>query len=138
MNKIVTKLAVLAVAALSVLGLSACGGSASAEPTNLNGTYVFVDGDFGMVGEVKGDTIQVQLKSNDSLGLYWTGDFKNPAKDGDKILSHANVEALSKSATGSQDSTKEFEIADGKIAFQMSMMGVSKTIELEKNSSSTN
>jgi hypothetical protein len=130
--------AAVAIAIVAMLGLSACGGSASAEPTNLNGTWVYTSDGYAMVAEVKDDTILVNLKLRDDIGLYWAGDFKNPAKDGDVFTSKANVEQLKASLFGSQDSAKEFKIVDGKITFQFTIMGTTRTIELEKNSSSTN
>lgn len=131
--------AVIVISIASVFGLSACGGSASAEATNLDGTYVYTtSGDNAIVAEVKQDTILINFKNDDNLGLYWSGTFKSLAKDGDTINSAGNVEQLQKSATGSQDSAKEFAIGDGTISFKMSMMGQSKVIELKKNSASTN
>jgi hypothetical protein len=128
----------IGVAVLSIFGLSGCGGSATAEPTNLNGTYVFTDGAFAMVGEVVDDTILIHMKGENSQSLYWSGDFKNPAKDGDVITSKGNLEQMKKSLTGSTADVKEFTIVDGKITFELRMMGVTTQIELEKNSSSTN
>jgi len=131
-------LASLIIATFAVIGISACGGSAAAGPTNYDGTYVFTDGEFAMVGEVKQDTILVNLKLGNDTGLYWSGNFKSVVKNGDTITSKANVDQLKTSLYGSQDAAKEFKIVDGKITFSFTMMGVTKTIELEKNSSSTN
>jgi len=132
------KLFALVLVIFAAIALTGCGGSASAEPTNMNGTYVYTDDGFAMVGEVKDGTILINLRLRDDTGLYWSGDFKSVAKDGDVFTSKANVEQLKTSLFGSQDTAKEFKIVDGKITFQFKIMGTSRTIELEKNSSSTN
>lgn len=129
-------LASLAIIAFAIVGLSACG-SEDTTPKNLNGTYVST-GDVNFVGEVQDGTILVNIQGRDSEGLYWSGDFAKIAKSGDKINSHANKEQLATSMTGSMDSTKEFTVDGDKLVFKMTALGVTKTIELEKNSSYTN
>lgn len=127
----------IGVAVLSIFGLGACGGSASAEPVT-NGTYVYASDNFSMVGEVVDDTIQIDLKLGEDTGLYWAGTFQKGLANGAVFTSKANVEQLKTSAFGSLDTAKEFKIVDGKITFPFTILGTTRTIELEKNSSVTN
>lgn len=127
----------IGIAFLSIFGLGACG-TDDATPHDLTGTYVFKDGDLAMVGEVTGGTIQINMQGRGVYSLYWAGDFAKTAKTGDKVNSAANVEQLKGSMTGSMDKTKEFAIDGDSISFKMTMMGVTKDIQMEKNSSSVN
>lgn len=125
--------AAIALSIFAIVGLSACQfEDASAQPNNLNGTWTYTDGDFGMVAEVKDDTILVNMKTGDNMGLYWSGTFKHDAKDGEVVVSKANREQLDASMTGSQDDAKEFTITDGRITFPFSIMGQKRTIELNR------
>lgn len=136
MNKLILKLAAVIVAIFATIGLTAC--TDDTTPRDLNGTYVYTGDGSAMVGEVKDGTILINLQSRDDSSLYWSGDFAKTAMTGDKVVSNANKEQLSRSMTGSVDPTKEFTIDGDTITFQMSAMGMTKTVELKKNSSSTN
>lgn len=132
----------IGVAVLSIFGLSGCAGPASADPTNLNGTWVSVADNSSpvpsFVAEVKDGTILINMTMSNDTGLYWSGTFESSAVDTHKITSVGNVEHMKTSLFGSSAKTKEFTYEGGSIRFTFSIMGVSHVVELEKNSSSTN
>lgn len=132
----------IGVAILSIFGLSGCASSASADPTNLNGTWVSIADDASaapnFVAEVKDDTILINMTMGNDTGLYWSGTFESRAVDTHKITSTGNIEHMSTSLFGSSAKSKEFTYEGGSIRFTFSILGVSHLVELEKNSSSTN
>lgn len=99
---------------------------------NLTGDWAFQDGDFGMKAEVSANSILITLVAGDSSGLYWAGSFVPEADPGNAIVSKAERDLLDKSLFGSQDSKKTFAITEDTIEFPFTMMGVTKTVKLEK------
>lgn len=99
-------------------------------PVSWNGTWT-ADG-FSAV--IKEDVITISIVDKDTSSLYWQGtwDAAAKAKDGVKVVSNADVDALSMSMLGSQDKTKEFTYSDDELTFSMSMMGTTRTIRLTK------
>lgn len=133
MHNIRKSIAVLIVVIASVLAFGACSSGTQVPKTvSTVGAWVHVDGDFSMAGEVKGDTIVINMKLNDSEGLYWAGSFPTAFKEGDVVTSKGNQEQLKSSLFGSSDAAKEFKFVDGKLTFPFTMMGVTKTIELTR------
>ena len=112
----------------------------SAEPAqekpvvdNLTGSWKFDDGNIQFAAEITANAIEMNLVANESEALYWAGTFQSKAFDGKEIVSKADVDALSRSLFGSQDKTKDFVYDDGTIKFKFRMMGVTKTVTLEKS-----
>lgn len=88
----------------------------------------------GFVAKVQDKTIEISLVTPSSESVYWVGTFE-PASDTVKngeVVSVADQEVLQKSLLGSQDSEKSFTAKDGKLVFNISMMGVKRTVELVK------
>jgi hypothetical protein len=124
MKKLIALLAVVFVG----MSLSACQPSENgtdAKPASLVGTWK-ADGFEATVAE---NSIEINIVSDDSKSLYWKGTFESGTN---KITSIADREALDASMMGSQDSDKVFMIEGDKITFEMSMLGTTKTIKLEK------
>lgn len=136
MKKLIALFAVIFVA----ISLSACQSSGSGSDANkpaassvptketsvsLNGTWKAE----GFEATVSADSIEVNIVSTDSKSLYWKGTFPSGT---DKITSVGDREALDVSMLGSQDKDKVFNIDGDKISFEMSMLGTTKTIRLEK------
>lgn len=125
MNKLILILAAI------VFALSACGNSSisipSDSPTSSNGIWA---GD-GMTAEVKDGDIEIHFESDDTKALYWSGTFPKTFEDGE-FESTGDTEAMFASLMGSSDETKTFTFKDGKIIYEVSAMGVTKTVKLER------
>lgn len=109
--------------------------SAPEEPTmlNLDGTWKGGDPDFLFVATIKNDTITMDIQMGDNTkALYWQGTFVSEPGDGETVVSNADKEALNSSLLGSTEDTKEFVTGAGTITFDFGMMGVTKTVNLEK------
>lgn len=104
----------------------------AAKAFSWDGTWVTNPKAFSAV--ISGKLITISIVSTDSSSLYWQGTWDAAAKatDGTKIVSNADVEALSSSLLGSQDKTKTFTYANDEITFSMSMMGTTKTIRIKR------
>jgi hypothetical protein len=126
MKKLMSLLAVVLVA----LSLSACQSTSSAPikeaPVSLNGSWK-AD---GVEAVISTDSIKINLVSSDGAkSLYWKGTFPSGT---DKITSVGDREALDITILGSPDKTKVFNVDGNKITFEISMMGTTKTVRLEK------
>ena len=66
--------------------------------------------------------------------LYWAGTFELPTSSGNSFtwVSKSNTEKASQSVMASQDGTKTFTYQDGKISYQVSALGNTTTVELQK------
>jgi hypothetical protein len=130
---------VLVIAALGFGGLIYVnsGDPTDTEPVSFTGTT--------WVGNVNTSTfsatilendIEILWKNEESSALYWKGTFPTPlnAHLGDMftVTSVGNTEAMSNSLLGSQDETKVFTYENRTLNFQMTVMGVTTTVHLEK------
>lgn len=105
-------------------------------PPSFDGHWVTVnptdDGNFEAT--ISNDHIEILFAGtadDDTTALYWDGTFPTSS---DKIVSQGNVKKMSNALLASQDKTKTFVYKDGELSFPFSMMGVSSTIHLKKNS----
>jgi hypothetical protein len=116
---------------LVLLGLvsvvSACsGGSTSTDgKSSVVGTWK-AD---GFEAEITASEITINIVGNDSKSLYWKGSFHDNTGT---VRSNGDTDAMAGSMLGSQDSTKTFSVDDDQIAFEMSLMGTTKTIKLKR------
>lgn len=88
----------------------------------------------GFSAVVKDKTIAINIVMPDSESVYWVGTFEpasDTVKDGN-VESIADRVVLDKSLLGSQDASKAFVSKHGKLVFNISMMGVKRTVELVK------
>ncbi len=99
---------------------------------NLDGTWKGGDPDFMFVATIKNDTISMQIDMGDTKALYWQGTFVSEVEEGTVITSAADTEALNASLLGSTEKTKEFITGSDVITFDFGAMGVTKTVNLEK------
>jgi len=80
--------------------------------------------------------IEITWKNEESSALYWKGTFPTPlnAHLGDMftVKSVGNTEAMGQSLLGSQDEFKVFTYENRLLKFQMTVMGVTQTVSLEK------
>ncbi len=99
---------------------------------DLTGSWAFEENDFAMKAEVSLNAIQINMVAGDSEGLYWAGTFVPEAEAGNSVVSKADVDLLARSLFGSQDKKKTFAITEDTIEFPFTMMGVTKTVKLER------
>lgn len=119
-----------------VFAMTACsGGPAKVTPADLKGSWTSAESNgSSFESTVSDNQIEINLVSSDSKALYWTGTFPLGADLAADftVTSVADAEALASSILGSQDPTKAFTYSGGKLKFDFSAMGVTKTVELSK------
>lgn len=159
------KLIALCLAGSIVLTLAACGGTdagesasedteieavssapeSTPEPTpepipDLTGVWIQVDaGDSYQKATIQSDTIEINWIGTDGTSaLYWAGSFTAPTTVDEPYTwtSTNDTSRTSGALMASSDETKDFIYDDGKISYSVSMMGVSKTVYLEKTGES--
>lgn len=157
MKKLIAVCAVIGM----ILSLSACGSSTSnestatssqpassaevAEPTpaptpepapDLTGVWTQVDaGDSYQQATIQGDTIEINWISSDGTSaLYWAGSFTAPENSAEPYswTSNNDTSKTSGALLASGDASKEFTYENGTISYEVSMMGVTTTLQLEK------
>ena len=146
----------LTLCAALCLSLSACGGapsgaapasggsaaaassSAPAAP-DLTGDWKQVNAaseDSYQVATIQGDTIEIYwvTESADTKSLYWAGTFVAPeTADEPYTWESANdTEKTGSALLASGDETKTFTYQDGQISYDVSAMGMTQTVRLEK------
>ncbi len=108
-------------------------GCGSSEPADLTGSWVETDGTDAMSAEISGGDIRVYWNSDAARALYWAGSYVAPTETGDYSWESENYTDETKYALlASTDATKTFSYSGGKLSFEMSMMGVTSTIKMEK------
>lgn len=104
---------------------------------DLSGTWTGTYADTTlMVAKIADNKITVTWvnKGTDTEALYWAGTFDtgdNPNKTFD-VVSFADRDAMDGALMASQDQTKTFVYANGKIDFKLTITGITKTIHLSK------
>ena len=147
----------LLVAAMLLTGLSACGGSTTADapaksdgtsktenkeepkpqPADLTGTWKQTnsnDPSSYMEATISGDTIEVDWIGTDTKSLYWKGTYQAPAAAGDwKWTSQDDTETMASALLASQDATKDFTYseADG-VSWETTALGTTITVKTAK------
>lgn len=88
---------------------------------------------------IKGDTIEVYWVSDggDTKALYWAGTFDAPTTADEPYTweSVNDKEQTDMAILASGDDTKVFTYRDGVISYDVSAMGVTQTVNLEKTTS---
>lgn len=131
---IMKKAIALLVAAMLLTGLSACGGSTTAD---LTGTWKQTnsnDPSSYMEATISGDTIEVNWIGTDTKSLYWKGTYQAPAAAGDwKWTSQGDTETMASALLASQDATKDFTYseADG-VSWETTALGTTITVKTVK------
>lgn len=124
--------------------LTACSSTTSSEPPNLNGIWVSSensdDGTAWIEAQIQNNIINIWFVGDDGEtdSLYWHGSFKNPETAETPYI--FTSDAINDSSTSglnitlSSESSKEFTYDNDQITFDMTMLGVTKTIHLKKES----
>ena len=130
---------VLAVFLTMLLALTLFGCGSSDEPLNLEGTWKEAKTDSTYhEAEVKGKTITIYWVNpeEDTKALYWAGSVDIPenttTKDTFEWTSKNDKEQTASAIMASNDDTKVIKYENGQLSYSASMMGVTKTVKLEK------
>jgi hypothetical protein len=110
-----------------------------AAPLDLTGTWRQTnssgEGSF-MAVAIDEATVTATLvnEADDTSTLFWAGSYVPPTEDADSYSwdSVNDTTQTEKSILGSSDPTKSFAYSDSVLTFPMSIMGVTKTVELER------
>lgn len=117
--------------------------SSKEEPTqgsvNLDGTWVQVNNaseDSYQEAVISGNSITVNwvTADTDTKALYWAGTVEIPEDTGNSFSwnSQNDTEQTQNAIMASSDETKTFTYKDGKISYDVSAMGMTQTVKLEK------
>lgn len=110
------------------LGLSKFSGWSSGS-VDLDGKWVSDDANPRMTADIDAGKITVNLLTPDSHMVYWYGSFENPKNAGDTVVSNVvEIDIL----TLSTATSKEFTYKDDKLYFEISAMGVTKTVAMSR------
>lgn len=141
------KLLYIALSAVLVLGmLTACGAPKQgnpetnpATPPDLVGEWKQTNSnadDAWQAATIAGDTIEVYWVSDngDTKALYWAGSFDAPTTADEPYTweSENDKDQTDMAILASGDDTKTFTYQDGVISYEVSAMGVTQTVKLEK------
>lgn len=138
------KIASIFLAGVMALSLVACGGGSagtaeSKTPPDLTGEWKQSNSDSAdsyQSASISGEIIEIYWVSDagKTKALYWAGSFAAPV---DTVEPYTWESKNDKSQTetallASGDDTKAFTYQNGKISYEVSAMGITKTVELEK------
>lgn len=137
------KIALMFLAGVMALSLVACGGSAGAAenktPPDLSGEWKQSNSDSAdsyQSASISGETIEIYWVSDagKTKALYWAGSFSAPTDTTEPYTweSQNDKSQTETALLASTDDAKTFTYKGGKISYEASAMGVTKTIELEK------
>lgn len=83
---------------------------------------------------ITGETIEVSWNSTDTKSLYWSGTVTVP-EDGSTSFTFDSVNDTSKTDSAmlaSSDPTKTFTYTDGELSYEVTALGTTMTVRLEK------
>lgn len=107
------------------------------EPVDLTGEWKQTNSnspDSFQTATITADTIVVSWNTTDTKSLYWAGDVTVP-DDGSTSFSFDSMNDMTQTGTAllaSSDPTKTFTYADGELSFEVTAMGTTMTVRLEK------
>lgn len=136
-------------AAMMALSLTACGNDVPPQdstgntdkveqtPPDLKGEWEQTNKnseDSYQTATITDDTITVNWVMPDSKALYWAGSFEAPTTADEPYTweSKNDTEQTSTAILASPDETKSFTYENGVISYEVSAMGVTTTVKLEK------
>lgn len=125
----------LIIATLTFVGCSA----KNNEPADLRGNWIeseHNEKDTYMIATIDDNTIEVNwcMDNGESTAIYWAGSFIAPTTDGDYSWDSVNdTDKTSFSLLASGAETKSFSYANGEILFEVTALGITKTVHLVRN-----
>lgn len=139
------KILSIALCALTVFALVACGSKGSGDagkddtkqPPVLTGTWKQNNSesdDSYQEATITDSTIEVYWVADDTKALYWTGSFTAPTTVDEPYTwdSTNDTEKTSSALLASGDATKTFTYKDGTLSYEVTAMGVTKTVTMKK------
>lgn len=140
------KIASIFLALFFVLGLIGCNGSTSGEnnsqsnteiPPNLYGSWEEEDTsiDGYHIAYISENRIEVFLVTADTPYLYWSGSFEAPTKSGNAYVweSENDTTRTTTALFGADSETKSFSLENDKLSYDISIMGVARTVSLVRS-----
>ena len=144
------RIVAILVICLMAIGLPACGDSSAEnaseasnseetkEPTDLTGTWKSEENEGAwMEATITSDSIQIDWVSDEgkTKSIYWVGTYEAPTEAVTEYswTSERNKEETDSALLASTDDTKEFSYANDVISYEVSAMGTTTTMELEKS-----
>ncbi|PRI11894.1 hypothetical protein [Leucobacter massiliensis] len=145
----------LAAAAIALLALTGCSSSDTdtdaapaseettteepATPADLTGSWKQTNSNSPtnyQQATITAETISIDWvnEENDSTSIYWVGTYTAPTEAGDTWTwtSTRDAAATDTAMMASTDDTKDFTYTDGVISYEVTAMGTTVTVELEK------
>ena len=118
-------------------GSSTAAEPAKEAPADLTGMWKSktTDQDAYQEATINADSIEINWVSDggDTKALYWAGTYEPPTEAGDFTWDSLNdTEKTSASIMASPDPTKTFTYKDDVISYEVSALGVTKTLHLER------
>lgn len=110
-----------------------------AEPLDLTGEWKQTNSnsaDTFQAATITADRIEVDWvnEAESSTAIYWVGTFAPPTEAADSYSweSQADAAALENAILASQDPTKTFTYENGVLSYELTAMGVTMTVEMER------
>lgn len=111
----------------------------AAEPLDLTGDWMQTNSnsaDSYQAASISGDVITVNWvnKADSTTALYWVGTYEAPTEAVETFtwMSAGDVAQMETGLLASGDDSKEFTYEDGKLKYELTAMGVTMTVEMEK------
>lgn len=96
---------------------------------DLSGEWITESNGVKLIATVKNNTINISMKNNDTTINWWDGSFEATGADGDIIASIKSTDADDIMVSSSQ--SKTFTVGNRTLTFDMSFMGVTKTVTMQ-------
>lgn len=108
---------------------ASCSSDDGAEPVSASGSWT----EPRFNADINDAGIKMWFVTDSERYLYWVGTFpEETLKEGEAVLSKADLEVMENTITGTEDETATFTYDDGTLNFEFIFMGKSSTIHLEK------
>jgi hypothetical protein len=111
----------------------------AAAPLDLSGDWKQINSaspDSYQQATIDGDVITVDWvnEAESTTAIYWIGSFEAPteATDSYSWTSAGDVAAMESAILASQSETKDFSYEDGKLTYELTALGVTRIVEMEK------
>ncbi|MDO4539181.1 MAG: hypothetical protein Q4B54_13535, partial [Coriobacteriales bacterium] len=92
------------------------------------------EGEEGMIGSIDGDVIALWFHTADGDWTYWYGSLETPKDNSAYTWTSKANKANMTGLLASQDDTKDFSYADGKISFKVTIQGKTADVTMEQTS----
>ena len=149
-------LAIIGLTTALAFGLTACGGGSSdggkqssgddagtsaveqkQSPLDLTGEWKQVNSnseDSYQVATISDSSIEVNWVSPDSKSLYWAGTYEAPTEAVDSYSwdSENDTSKTANALMASDAETKTFSYKDGKLSYELTALGTTMTVEMER------